>query len=152
MFINYVHDRAASDVQGFQFALERFHAQYGRFPPEATWADELIPAGREVINKERKVFLELPDMEDGWGNSYVYRQPGLHNPQSFDFYSKGADGISETGGNDPDDIAFWHHPIRRRYHYDDDFRISVRAGLAGLLASLVFAVRWRLRMRPTPPA
>ena len=91
-------------------------------------------------------------MEDVWENPYVYRHPGLHHPESFDFYSKGADGISESGGNDPDDIASWHHPSRWRYHYDDDFRISVLAGLAGLVAGLVFAVTWRIRMRQNPPA
>ena len=151
-FTDYVYTDAVSEMRSIQRGLEAFQSMYGRYPPENDWMNELIPAGREVINTNHRIFAELNGGNDAFGNPWAYRHPGLHHPESFDLYSMGEDGISESGGNDPDDIAFWHHPVRWRYHYEDDFRISVLAGLAGLVAGLVFAVRWRIRMRQNPPA
>ena len=149
-FTDYEYSDAVSEMRSIQRGLEEFRSKFGRYPPEHTWLDELMPAGREVINTNHLLFIELNGEKDVFGKPWVYRHPGLHHPEFFDLYSTGADGISESGGNDPDDIASWHHPFRWWYHYDDDFRISVRAGLAGLVAGLVFAVRWRLRMRQYP--
>jgi len=40
---------------------------------------------------------------DPWGNKYIYKCPGVHNPSSYDVSSNGADG--KPGGND--DITNW---------------------------------------------
>lgn len=55
---------------------------------------------------------EFSSLKDEWGRHYVYICPGIHNTNGFDLYSRGADGMSKTGGNDPDDINNWdssHH-------------------------------------------
>ena len=39
---------------------------------------------------------------DGWGATYQYSSPGQHNPNGFDLWSLGADGVA---GND--DIGNW---------------------------------------------
>ena len=44
---------------------------------------------------------------DPWGNEYFYRGPGIHHTNGFDIYSCGADGLSKSGGCDPDDINNW---------------------------------------------
>ena len=40
---------------------------------------------------------------DPWGRGYVYKFPGIHNPESYDLYSLGRDG-QEGGG---DDVVNW---------------------------------------------
>jgi general secretion pathway protein G len=40
---------------------------------------------------------------DPWGNPYQYSFPGKHNPDSFDVYSLGPDGLPGTA----DDIGNW---------------------------------------------
>jgi len=42
---------------------------------------------------------------DPWGNPYRYQFPGIHNPESFDLYSYGPDGVE--GGND--DVTNWEN-------------------------------------------
>jgi general secretion pathway protein G len=39
--------------------------------------------------------------KDPWGRPFQYRYPGIHNPDSFDLWSIGKDGIEGT----KDDIA-----------------------------------------------
>lgn len=41
--------------------------------------------------------------KDPWGNAYIYKFPGIHNPQGYDLFSAGADGAE---GSD-DDITNW---------------------------------------------
>jgi general secretion pathway protein G len=42
-------------------------------------------------------------LQDPWGNDYQYEAPGTHNPNSYDLWSNGPDGISGTA----DDIGNW---------------------------------------------
>ena len=39
---------------------------------------------------------------DPWAREYQYRNPGLHNPQKYDLWSMGPDGV-----NSEDDIGNW---------------------------------------------
>ena len=40
---------------------------------------------------------------DPWRNPYHYRYPGIHNPNTYDCWSSGPDGIDGTA----DDIGNW---------------------------------------------
>ncbi len=42
-------------------------------------------------------------LKDPWNQTYQYRAPGRHNPTSYDLWSIGPDGVSETG----DDVGNW---------------------------------------------
>ncbi len=44
-------------------------------------------------------YLKQKIGNDPWGHPFVYKQPGVHNPKSYDVYSLGPDG-SEGGGDD----------------------------------------------------
>ena len=150
-FDNPDYRHAASDVQQVRRGIEQFQARYGEYPPQSTWLEELMPAGRERINTNHCRFVEVME-SDPYYHPWVYRHPGVHHPESFDFYSAGEDGISVSGGNDPDDIAYWHGPVHLKYRFDDRFRVSVHAGLSGVFASIGYIVLVRLQMRQNPPA
>lgn len=44
---------------------------------------------------------------DAWGNPYIKATVTFGGHTSSYLFSKGPDGLSETGGNDPDDITPW---------------------------------------------
>lgn len=47
--------------------------------------------------------VRLVDLQDPWGRAYYYRCPGVHDPEGYDLWSAGPDGISGTR----DDITNW---------------------------------------------
>jgi general secretion pathway protein G len=49
----------------------------------------------------RQLMTQVP--LDPWQNEYGYTQPGVHNPDSFDLFSKGQDRKENT----PDDAGNW---------------------------------------------
>ena len=46
---------------------------------------------------------------DPWDNPYQYVSPGIHNPDGFDIWSYGPDGINGT----EDDIGNWGQGLTR---------------------------------------
>jgi hypothetical protein len=44
---------------------------------------------------------------DPWGHEYIYVYPCDYSNCSYGIYSLGPDGVSETGGDDPDDLNSW---------------------------------------------
>ena len=46
---------------------------------------------------------------DPWDNPYQYMSPGIHNPDGFDVWSFGPDGINGT----QDDIGNWNQELTR---------------------------------------
>ena len=135
---------AASSVMSLSSACESFRAHYGVYPPQETWLEELQVGSNVVVNTERLHFAEMYGLRDTWGNAFVYKLPGKHNPESFDLYSTGADGKTKTDGNDADDIASWHEPDRWQKHYNPPiitpFRIVLVVAL-GVGIALVKIVR-----------
>jgi hypothetical protein len=44
--------------------------------------------------------------KDRWGNEYLYLNPGAHNPDSYDLWTRGQDG--QDGGEGPNaDVGNW---------------------------------------------
>jgi len=48
-------------------------------------------------------YLDRDVPKDPWGNPYQYGSPGPYNPDSFDVWSLGPDGVNGT----QDDIGNW---------------------------------------------
>ena len=140
--------RTASNIRHLSDGCELFQEIYDVYPPQDTWLDELRGTSR-VVNRRRSVFVALKNVLDGWGNTFVYRFPGRHNPDSFDLYSLGADGKSQTDGDDPDDIANWHEPERWRKHYNPPKAITPLHAvlIVGLAAAIVILGKARRRKR-----
>jgi general secretion pathway protein G len=60
-----------------------------------------IPTADPKPSKWYRMMDKLP--KDPWGRDYVYVYPGKHNPDKFDLYSRGKDGIDGTA----DDKGNW---------------------------------------------
>lgn len=87
-------------------SLLRYRIDVGRFPTSAEGTNALLqcPVGCET--KWQGPYLDSENGQfplDPWGRPYQYACPGVHNPNSYDFWSLGEDGKPSA-----DDIGNWH--------------------------------------------
>jgi len=103
--------KARADITVLGGALDLFKVDSGFYPETEQGMEALIflPAGREAKNWQgpylgKKKTISL----DPWRNEYIYISPGLVNPDSYDLYSLGADGVDGGEGFDAD-ILSWEY-------------------------------------------
>jgi general secretion pathway protein G len=97
-------EAAAANVSAFKTALYSYELESGSLPTndqglKALWAKPTI---EPIPTRWRAMFSE-EQTNDPWNHPYQYRNPGKHNPDSFDVYSYGPDGVPDTA----DDIGNW---------------------------------------------
>lgn len=92
---------AKSQIKNLETAIEAFEIAAGRYPSDADGGlNAIVSPPADIGDKYKPMFKEIP--KDPWGMPYVYKQPGSHNPDSYDLYSFGAD---KSEGND--DLGNW---------------------------------------------
>lgn len=96
-------DAARSQVATFKRQIQIYRQQLSQYP---TSLQDLIVQPTNLTKPER--WTKLLDVNeiplDPWGSQYQYKQPGTHNPDSFDVWSVGpdrADGSEDDIGNWP---------------------------------------------------
>ena len=92
---------ARSDIAAIEGALDAFEVDVGRYPT----TEEGLRALVEVPGSARSwrgPYIKKGIPNDPWGNPYVYRYPGQHNPTGCDLQSFGEDGREGT-----DDVDNW---------------------------------------------
>ncbi len=96
---------AESQIQVFSTALEAYELDNGRYPTTEQGLEALVkkPTIPPIPKNWKGPYLQKKIPKDPWGNPYIYKCPGTHNPGSYDLYSYGPDG-KEGGG---DDITNW---------------------------------------------
>jgi len=100
-----LHNATEADVRQLDGAVMTFGLEHGRYPSQSEGLSLLVTGFPGETAKDSGYIKVL--RKDWWGRDYVYRFPSLHNTNGPDIYSLGEDGISKTGGNDPDDINNW---------------------------------------------
>ena len=95
--------RLQADFSSFESNLKTYEMMNGRLPTTDQGLQALVtqPETDPKPTHWYQMMERLP--KDPWGNDYVYICPGKHNPQSFDIFSKGKDGIADTA----DDRGNW---------------------------------------------
>jgi len=86
--------------------LETYRMQMGNYPTTAEGLQALITAPADKADRWRGPYLtgdKAKILTDPWAQPYQYRFPGIRNPDSYDVWSKGPDGMDGT----PDDIGNW---------------------------------------------
>jgi general secretion pathway protein G len=93
---------ATTDLSNMEVALDAFEVDSGRYPTAQDGLRALVeqPAGTTTW---KGPYLKRIAANDPWGNPYVYRAPGQHNPDGYDLYSFGPNGQE----GDSDDITNW---------------------------------------------
>jgi general secretion pathway protein G len=92
------------DLDNLGTQIELFKKQYGRYPTTEEGLDALVhkPGDWAIAKKWVQQILFIDP--DPWGRPYQYRCPGRRNPEAFDLYSLGPDGVESAG-----DIYFAKH-------------------------------------------
>ncbi len=94
--------RVKMDISTLTSALQAHKLDAGVFPTIEQGLAALVckPTIEPVPERWKATMKKV--ISDPWAREYQYRQPGVHNPDSFDLRSLGPDGI-ESG----DDIGNW---------------------------------------------
>jgi general secretion pathway protein G len=95
--------KVQSDLLSFKELLAAYQLESGSLPTteqglKALWEKPTV----EPLPDRWKAMLES-EVKDPWGHSYQYLNPGKHNPDRYDVYSDGPDGLPDTD----DDIGNW---------------------------------------------
>jgi general secretion pathway protein G len=94
--------RGEADIDSLSTALKVFRLRIGRYPTEEEGLQALVtrPVSLDAAPKWVQLMEKVP--LDSWDRPYRYRIPGQHNPDSYDVFSLGKDGIENQ-----DDIGNW---------------------------------------------
>jgi general secretion pathway protein G len=92
-----------ADILAFKEALASYQLESGSLPTteqglKVLWEKPTV----EPIPTRWKAAMD-EETKDPWGHSYQYRNPGKHNPDRYDVFSMGPDGVPDTA----DDIGNW---------------------------------------------
>jgi general secretion pathway protein G len=93
---------AGTDISTLTTAIKTFEIDNGRYPTTAESLAALMSAPSGLTSWHGP-YLDHSDFKDPWGKAYIYRSPGQQNPDSFDLYSTGPNGVE----GDADDITNW---------------------------------------------
>ena len=85
--------KAKADIKAWEVNLIRYRTRCGQSPTQA----QGLKALTDPQPKDGRPQIAKPEaLLDPWGHPYQYRNPGKHNPNSYDVYSLGPDGIEGT--------------------------------------------------------
>ena len=85
-------------------ALKLYKLDNGRYPTTSQGLKALSakPSSTPAATNWNGPYLEREPL-DPWKNPYQYKSPGAHNPDGYDLYSLGLDGVEGT----EDDVKNW---------------------------------------------
>ena len=85
-----------ADLQAISTQLKLYEAVNGFVPTTDQGLQALVtqPESEPRPTRWYQLFKELP--QDPWRNNYIYKSPGIKNPNSYDLYSAGPDRQPDT--------------------------------------------------------
>lgn len=96
---------AKANISELESALERFYVQMDRYPTTAEGLQVLVDPPASDAPQWRGPYVKQI-RSDPWGHPYQYKRPGTRHPNSYDLWSRGADG-AEGGEGPAADIGNW---------------------------------------------
>jgi general secretion pathway protein G len=92
--------RVQGDIQGMTTQLKLYESMNGFFPTtdQGLRALAVQPDTDPKPSRWLQLFDKIP--KDPWQSDYIYRCPGLKNPNGFDLYSAGPDRKPDTADDD----------------------------------------------------
>ena len=96
--------RTRLEIKNLSTALDLYAVQVGDYPTTEQGLEALWRAPRPIPQNWSGPYIKNENFLDPWGNSYVYRYPGIRS--DYDLYSRGKD--AKIGGENFDaDITNW---------------------------------------------
>ena len=99
---------ARTQIEAFSVALDAYRLDTGMYPntEQGLAALRARPVGDASPAGWRGPYLRKNVPSDPWGRPYLFASPGVNNPESYDLYTLGRDGL--PGGEAEDaDITSW---------------------------------------------
>ncbi len=100
---------AKSQISNLSMAIETYFIDNNNYPTQQQGLKSLVhkPTVSPIPQDWNGPYLNSNKIpKDPWGNEYIYKYPGIQNPNSYDLYTLGKDG--EIGGEGEDqDIGNW---------------------------------------------
>ena len=92
--------RVQGDIQGVTTQLKLYESMNGFYPTtdQGLRALTVQPDTDPKPSRWLQLFDKVP--KDPWQSDYIYRCPGLKNPNGFDLYSAGPDRVPDTADDD----------------------------------------------------
>jgi general secretion pathway protein G len=92
--------RVQGDIQGITTQLKLYQSMNGFYPTTDQGLQALVvqPDTDPKPSRWLQLFDKIP--KDPWQSDYLYRCPGLKNPNGFDLYSAGPDRVPDTADDD----------------------------------------------------
>jgi general secretion pathway protein G len=96
------HTAVSADTQAIGTQLKLYESMNGYFPTTEQGLQALVvqPDTDPRPTRWYQLFKETP--KDPWHNNYIYRCPGIKNPNGYDLYSAGPNRIDDNGTGDDD--------------------------------------------------
>jgi len=98
---------ARAQIEIFALALDAYRLDNGAYPSTDSGLTSLRtrPVAEDAPGW-RGPYLRREIPLDPWDQPYVYRSPGIVNPESYDLLSYGRDGV-EGGESEDADVESW---------------------------------------------
>jgi general secretion pathway protein G len=92
--------RVQGDIQGITTQLKLYESMNGFYPTTDQGLQALVvqPETDPKPSRWLQLFDKIP--KDPWQTDYIYRRPGLKNPNGFDLFSAGPDRKADTADDD----------------------------------------------------
>ena len=99
---------ARAQIETLGLALDGYRLTNDAYPSTSQGLRALVqpPAGDPPARNWRGPYLKRDVPLDPWGRPYLYRSPGVSNPDSYDLWTYGRDG-REGGAGEDADITSW---------------------------------------------
>ena len=81
---------AKAHIGELENAVDRFYLNMDRYPTAEEGLKVLVEAPAGGDSKWRGPYVKQV-RKDPWGEPYQFRSPGVHNPTSYDLWSRGSD-------------------------------------------------------------
>lgn len=94
------HTKITTDIQTISQQLQLYENLNG-FRPSTEQGIRALIQQPESEPRPTRWYQFLKDMpKDPWQNDYIYRSPGIKNPNSYDLFSAGPDRKPDTADDD----------------------------------------------------
>lgn len=130
--------------------FERLRSLDGALEQYKLENQQRLPSEAEGLQAVRSFLENDVGLVDGWGTPFVYKLSATNDGRVI--YSVGKDGVSATGGNDPDDINLWDSEQKWKEQYQSP-TVQPNILIAGLVLSFLTLIlvaarrRWRLSQK-----
>ena len=90
---------AQNQINLFETPLKMFYLDLNAYPTTNQGLDALWEQPSDLAMPDRwsGPYLEKAVPLDPWGKPYRYHSPGVLNPESYDLWSTGPDGVHDIG-------------------------------------------------------